>query len=916
MNIKALIFRLNGNSKEALKISDIILSEQLKNKTIKKYNLVKTYTIRSRIFVILTKYDEAIRLINNTLKFPKASISKHLKAELFNNLGSAYLLKDNLSEAYYYYDKAYQIKIENNANLYDLSITAFNIGIIHEVQGDLSKAIEFYKKSETYDLKNQGEKVGFISDIYVALSNVYIKKNDLEKAEVYIEKALNLSVSIFGENNLNVANVYSSYVQLLKLKGKYKESLVFDEKSLTIREKSNGLNNQFSIENLMSMAKTYKTIGEYDIAEKKYFEAWKRIKKLNSKLLEANCFIGLGDLYLENGESKKPIYYFDKAHNILSNFFYKNHKYVLEAELLLANALFNNKEYDKALFIIKKHLYSNKNSDYNYPQLLSKAIHINNLIALEKYKKSKKISILKNVYADLEIVLQNVNKTRKEYTSEISIINSNKQHLDYFEKAIEICYTLYKNTKEKQYLEKAFRFSEINRNSTLLSGIRDERFKKIAGIPDSILKNENTLKRHLRGIKRIIYNEKQSVKLDSLMSLRLTYDSRLDSLLQKIEREYPKYYQLKYSDYTVSISDLQRKYLDEKTTLMTYYVGVENVYAFIINENQITFVKFSKPSLIKELVFDFRKKLIKQVNIDNTSKKLFNLLLREYNIKDRLTVVTDDVLSYLPFEILLNGNQYLLENHAVSYSGSATLFQIQRDWQSKKIKKLKWSGFAPKYNNQNSLSSNNEEIENIAKLMKGNAFIGKNASIKNFISQTNNASILHLATHAILDNENPLYSKLIFSEESEKYELTASEIYSLSIKSELVVLSACNTGFGKLERGEGIMSLSRAFHYAGVKSTVMSLWKVPDKETAIIMNYFYENLNKGLSKDKALQKAKLNYLEFNDDSLLQHPYYWAGFVVSGNTDSLSLNRPYWQILLLIIIPIILFYRKRLIKLFN
>jgi CHAT domain-containing protein len=101
------------------------------------------------------------------------------------------------------------------------------------------------------------------------------------------------------------------------------------------------------------------------------------------------------------------------------------------------------------------------------------------------------------------------------------------------------------------------------------------------------------------------------------------------------------------------------------------------------------------------------------------------------------------------------------------------------------------------------------------------------------------------------------------------------------------VLSACNTGFGKIETGEGVMSLARAFHFSGVPAIIMSLWKVPDKETAFLMTEFYKNIAKKNSKSAALRHAKLAYLKEVEDPLLSHPFYWSGFVLSGNVKPLE-----------------------------
>lgn len=115
-------------------------------------------------------------------------------------------------------------------------------------------------------------------------------------------------------------------------------------------------------------------------------------------------------------------------------------------------------------------------------------------------------------------------------------------------------------------------------------------------------------------------------------------------------------------------------------------------------------------------------------------------------------------------------------------------------------------------------------------------------------------------------------------------ELTAIELYSMSLKSDLVVLSACNTGFGTLHRGEGIMSFARAFAYAGVPSAVISLWQVRDKATSKILVHFYKYLKAGETKDLALQHAKLEFVK--DYPQMSAPFYWAGFILAGNREPL------------------------------
>jgi CHAT domain-containing protein len=160
---------------------------------------------------------------------------------------------------------------------------------------------------------------------------------------------------------------------------------------------------------------------------------------------------------------------------------------------------------------------------------------------------------------------------------------------------------------------------------------------------------------------------------------------------------------------------------------------------------------------------------------------------------------------------------------------------------------------------------------------------------------------------------------MLFSAQSKEQVLTAAEVYGLDLKANLAVLSSCETGFGKLEKGEGIMSMSRAFTYAGVGSTLMTLWKIPDIESSIITTNFYESLDNGFSKNIALQQAKKAYLKQQSDPALKEPYFWAGFVLTGDISPIitksNPSRSIWIVIVVIILVMFTFLilqkRKRL-----
>ncbi len=175
---------------------------------------------------------------------------------------------------------------------------------------------------------------------------------------------------------------------------------------------------------------------------------------------------------------------------------------------------------------------------------------------------------------------------------------------------------------------------------------------------------------------------------------------------------------------------------------------------------------------------------------------------------------------------------------------------------------------------------------------------------------------MHLALHGEVDNERPENSKLYFTKTNDTIEdnlLYGHELFAMDIPAELTVLSACNTGSGKIAKGEGIMSLGTAFQYAGTKSLLLTSWKVSDQTTPELMKFFYANLKKGMNKAKALQQAKLQYLA-NANLNRTHPFYWGSFYLVGDAAPIAFSNPtwvYWVLALgvLVVITALFWYRR-------
>ena len=310
---------------------------------------------------------------------------------------------------------------------------------------------------------------------------------------------------------------------------------------------------------------------------------------------------------------------------------------------------------------------------------------------------------------------------------------------------------------------------------------------------------------------------------------------------------------------------------------------------------------------------------------NKTASDIYNLTLKEPEEKlnlqiNKIIIIPDDLLNFVNFEALVRKNtsdfeinNFLINDFAFSYAYSAThlLDGINRKVKQNGEPRKLFAGFAPIYediyeniaqtsdsvgnialmdyktrNSNVDLPEARAAVKSIANLLEGDSWLAANATEKIFKNNAANYKILHLAMHGVTENENPEYSKLLFSSEIDSTEdglLNAYELYNMNLSADLAVLSACNTGFGKLKKGDGTMSLARAFSYAGCPSLVMSLWSVPSEETANIMVDFYKQLKNGDSKEIALREAKLNYLKLAPDERL-HPFFWAGFIPIGNPE--------------------------------
>ena len=444
--------------------------------------------------------------------------------------------------------------------------------------------------------------------------------------------------------------------------------------------------------------------------------------------------------------------------------------------------------------------------------------------------------------------------------------------------------------------QEAYYFMERNKALLLLEDLTNEEAKEIAQIPTEKAQQEYDLKRAIFLSENQLQENIDLLNSDSLAVLKQTvrkqkynYEKFIDSL----EKTYPDYAKFKKKVDVLTFEDLKSNYITENKATLHYILNESDGYGLLTTVDTTVLFRLSGiPDLnrdVEKLIAALSDGVSDMNEFQAISNTVFQKLFPK-NVFDKikgkqLTIIPDYTLQQIPFgTLVVDGDalNYLFQEVDIAYAYSASL--LDHNQKGKKDPDVDFLGIAPIAFDSLKLPElyfSENEIKNIANVYPGETLLNGQASKANFIKNAADHNILHLATHAdIGDGDNPW---IAFSDSK----MFLKEIYATKNHADMVVLSGCNTSNGELKRGEGVMSLARGFFYSGAKSVVSTLWPVSDEAGKDILIHFYKNLNKGLTKSKALQKAKSDYLINTEEPELKHPYYWAGFVVLGDNSPLS-----------------------------
>ena len=839
---QALLYAL-----EALNISQTIYGENHVENGPRYYNLGFTYYRKGH-------FDQAIREIRKGIQILEENQGPEMQIGLgYNNLAAVYVAKLDQEGAFESSQAAEQILTkylgpghEAIANIYwDLGAMYIDLELYDLAEENLQKANTIFNT-------NFGPSYPQLPQLYHQLGFCHDRTGQYARGEKWHLQAYELNLSTYGPLHPRTGESYRQLASHYNLAGNIeKAGWAINEGLEVIQSPGN--------QSDMLRAWIYDEQGNMLSLQHQYMESAASFEEA----VKAICFSSDNGIHVSADETFNPLYF----------------------------TVFKSKK-TKALF-----LASRQKED---PEILKLAL------------------------TEAQAAHDGIRRLRYSYQNAESRLFLQKRARKHYDLMLEILFELWQKSGDESYLSQAWQISEQTKSLLLLEAIKATDLK-FSGIPGELLDTLKNLRQDLSFHQQNILElqtEGDTVGLFHQQTNFFRIKNKLSVFENQLAERYPEYESLQLELAPISIREIASRLLSDNTVI-EYYLADSILYLFTISNQAIHWERTLLPPDFKELMHSFNnecrnlekilrnpQEALRDFHRQSTqlSSFLFSTSLSErLESVENLTIIPDQELGYISFEALTHPvtKDYLIERYVIHYAYSASLYHLELLTKDKMSLDY-FAGFAPGYSFPASnsdatdmamaelyragpydLPGAQQEVREISKLFKGKTWLGEDATEEVFKAEASNYSILHLALHGLIDEKNPMLSRLLFHQRdsSKNGALNAYEIYNLDLNANLAVLSACNTAAGSLRSGEGILSLSRAFAFAGIPNLIASLWRADDDASAKIMIDFYEGLTKGLTKGRALRQAKLEFIRDQKSETYQHPYFWSSFILIGENNS-------------------------------
>lgn len=861
-------------------------------------------------------YNEAIVRIDtklNKLKQQPKSDSlfyfENQKAEALIRLG-----KLNDAEAVL---KRYSVQTTLTPHQQGINHTTYGLLWLIRGRNDLSEdalkhALQKFDQANTSDSPEAAQAL-------THLGNLYRTRGQYSLAEEQLRMALNLRERKLPANHELMAASYND-LGLIYLQMDADKALDYYERALSIYEKQHGNQHpKVAIANT-NIGFVYQKLELFGDAIN-YFESALAVwEKLYPGPHPAKAFIlfSLGNTYKNMNDSKTAASYYERALAMYTESYGIQHPERARVLNAIGTLDISDNRYDDALGHYQEALQANASgftsseiktnpSSANFYDgfvFLYSLLYKAQAFEARHFGKTLKFSDLKSAIQTLQVCDTLIDKLRQQTSNESDKLSLGSIANEVYADGVRIAYEAAQvGFQKRPFEELAFYFAEKSKSAVLLEAISDANAKSFAGIPTAMLEEEKDLKAAIALCTQKLAQKPSAEEERYLRETSFALNRSYEGFIQKLEKQFPEYFNLKFNTTAPGILQLQQK-LNSHTSLLSYFIDDRNnqLYIFQVTNRKFLITSHSLPNNLNRLITGYRNSIYyREINTyQSTAEQLGELLVPD-NIPssiNQLVILPTGRLGIVPFESLLLRQTaistsykplpYLIKKYAVRYEFAASLILQKENTTPRPPSIMLCAPVSFEKDKLADLPGSEQEVTNIQSLFEGkklsaSLFTNSHASEQLIKSdKIKQYNYLHFATHGIVDEQNPELSRIFLhaDTESEDGHLYAGEIYNLTFQADLITLSACQTGLGKISKGEGVIGLSRALIYAGANHLVVSFWSVADESTANLMTDFYQQVLTSSPADlsKHLRVAKLNLMQ---EPAYAAPFYWAPFILIG-----------------------------------
>jgi len=850
------------------------------------------------------QYDDALKYCEDSLNISREISDRAGEKTNLNNIGLIYKRLGQYGDALRYYEDSLNISREISDRAGEEAILS-NIGLVYNGLGQYDDALKYCE-----DALNISRDIGDSAGEGTNLNNigvVYDSLGQYDKALKYYEDALNITRDIgnWASEEALLSNIGLVYNSL----GQYDDALKYCEDALLVSRKIGNLAGEAT--NLNNIGLVYHSLGQYDYALKYHKDALNITRNINYSAGLKGSLNNIGVLYRILGQYEVALKYYEESLNISRDIGDQAGEGVTLNNI---GTVYNYLgQYDDALKYYKEALQIRRETggQKGVGTSLNNIGSVYNNIgryeeALEYYEDALLIRCEIGDRAGEGITLINIGRAYEDLGEDEKALYNYIEASTRFENVrgelkVEELKTSYAETYAVVYnlivtklmtqnrTVEAFNYNERARARTFLDQIGNVRIEPHLDENQDLFEQEESLRHQISALGRSLkdeYSKPEDQRNDQKIS---NLETRIDQtrleyskILARMKLYNPEYASLVTVD-PLELEDIQ-ELIPSNTTLLEYYLTKDQTYVFVVNRTDFHVVTLDKTKLEMESLVDELFSDLSSISEFDSSIyiALYDILfapVKPYVDTDSVIIAPHNVLHYVPYQALYNGDRYLIEDYVISYvpSGSVLRFVLAKHKQNQLVALVFGNPHVP----DTPLLLNAEtEALLVADLLNVSSHVRDDATETLLISQAPEAGLVHLACHGRFNQKVPLFSRLLLSADDENDgALYVYEIYNLNLsKANLVTLSACQTNLGDLSDGDELIGLTRALIYAGSPAVISSLWSVDDSSASRLMVRFYEYQIEGENEAEALRLAQL---ELISDQNYRHPRYWAAFCLTG-----------------------------------